>query len=65
MHSRQREAIDEGLRRRQVQLLEAIAEAVDADVATKEQCQQCGHWFKGLSQHQPHCDGPGVGPDED
>lgn len=57
MHDRRRQAIDDGLRRRQLELLEAIADALDADVADKEQCGQCGQWFKQVSSHTRHCDG--------
>lgn len=57
MHSERRAAINDGLRRRQVELLEAIADALDADVADKEQCDECGEWFRQVSSHAPHCDG--------
>jgi len=41
-------------RLRIIALLEAT---VDAD--HKEQCPDCGEFYAGLSQHRPHCDGPG------
>lgn len=41
-------------RLRIIALLETIA-----DVDHKEQCQKCGRYFKQLSSHTPHCDGPG------
>lgn len=53
-----RNHVDRGLRERQVELLEAIAMALDADVAHREQCERCGQWFEQLSSHTRHCDGP-------
>lgn len=55
--SRQREAVTRGLLRRQVELLEAIAAALDADYEQLEQCDRCGEWYKQVSSHRPHCDG--------
>lgn len=57
MHSERRAAINDGLQRRQVRLLEAIAAELGADVDQLEQCRQCGEWYKQLSSHTPHCDG--------
>jgi len=40
-------------RHRMIRLLEELA---DAD--HKDQCPDCGAFFKSLPQHRPHCDGP-------
>lgn len=53
-----RRAIDDGLARRQIELLEQLAEAAGADVDEKEQCRGCGEWFVAVDQHKPHCSGP-------
>lgn len=58
MHPRQRDALRDGHIRRQTELLEAIAEALDADVSAKDQCGDCGDWFKNVGSHKQHCDGP-------
>jgi len=52
-HPRHREARAEGQRRRIIALLEELA-----DAEPQEQCSLCGRYFKQLSSHRPHCDGP-------
>jgi hypothetical protein len=59
MPPRDYDARAEGQRRRLITLLEALADAVDADVRTDaEQCPRCGQYFARLSAHRDHCDGP-------
>lgn len=58
MKERRRAAIQEGLLRRQIDLLEKIAESAGADVDDLEQCLQCGRWFRSVASHEPHCEGP-------
>lgn len=53
-----REARAEGQRRRIVQLLEAMVAAAGGDVADVEQCATCGGYYKSVSSHKQHCDGP-------
>ena len=57
MPSGRREAINDGLERRKIELLEAIADAADADIDDKEQCRGCGEWFANVGSHKPHCKG--------
>lgn len=52
-----RDHVDRGLREREIELLEAIAVAVDADVDEKTQCERCGRWYKQVSSHTRHCEG--------
>jgi len=40
-----------------LRIIELLEQAVDADHT--EQCPDCGEFYAGLSQHRPHCDGPG------
>lgn len=58
MHSDLQRAIDDGLERRKVELLESIAKAADADIEAKEQCLKCGQWYKNVGSHERHCNGP-------
>lgn len=51
---RRRQARAEGQRTRIIRLLEALAGEDE-----QEQCPTCGQWFRKLSSHAPHCDGPG------
>lgn len=53
-----RDHVDKGLREREIELLEAVADAVGADVDSRDQCEKCGQWYKQLSSHRPHCEGP-------
>lgn len=59
-HSQEELAIRRGLLRRQVELLEKIADEAGADVESLEQCRKCGGWFKSVSSHIHHCDGPEI-----
>jgi hypothetical protein len=40
-----------------LQYIASLLEDV-AGVDDREQCPTCGKWFKQVSSHRPHCDGP-------
>jgi len=42
--------------RQRLRIIRLLEQAVDAD--EKEQCPDCGRFYKSVSSHSAHCDGP-------
>jgi len=42
--------------RQRLRIIALLEQAVDADA--KDQCPDCGRFYKSVSSHRPHCDGP-------